>query len=166
MLGRKCFAVRATFFDKVPGANWKLRLHQDCVISVKRRIDAPGFTAWSEKAGVTQVRPPESILTEMLALRVHLDDCHQENGALRILAGSHGARWDREDFADCRNLFEEHTCEVSQGGVLAMRPLALHASSPSESPAHRRVIHIEFANQPLPYGLEWHSRVSPFTVAG
>ena len=29
VLGREAFAVRATFFDKVPDANWNLRYHQD-----------------------------------------------------------------------------------------------------------------------------------------
>lgn len=45
VLGDDCFAVRATFFDKVPGANWKLRYHQDSVIAVRERIETPGFEA-------------------------------------------------------------------------------------------------------------------------
>jgi hypothetical protein len=36
-----------------------------------------------------------------------------------------------------------------------MRPLLLHASSPAADPRHRRVIHLEFAAEPLPGGLEW-----------
>ena len=45
------------------------------------------------------------------------------------------------------------------GGVLAMRPLVLHASSASDSPGHRRVIHIEFGCQPLPGDLQWKHQV-------
>ncbi|MEO0529159.1 MAG: phytanoyl-CoA dioxygenase family protein, partial [Planctomycetota bacterium] len=141
VLGNACFAVRATFFDKVPDANWKLRWHQDGVIAVRERIDTLGFQAWSEKAGVMQVRPPTEVLAEMLAIRVHLDDCTQTNGPLRVLAGSHRQGWMRDQLDDAKERFEEVTCEVAKGGVLAMRPLLLHASSASESPAHRRVIH-------------------------
>lgn len=39
-----------------------------------------------------------------------------------------------------------------------MRPLLLHASSPALAPAHRRVLHLEYAAAPLPPGLEWHER--------
>ena len=41
-----------------------------------------------------------------------------------------------------------------------MRPLLLHASSPSKVPGHRRVIHLDFASSPLPGGLYWFSEVS------
>ena len=159
VLGPECFAVRATFFDKVPDANWKLRWHQDSVIAVKRRVDVPGFGAWSDKAGVLQVRPPEAVLAEMLAIRVHLDDCPGTNGPLRILAGTHTRRWPREDIGAAKAAFREVACEVGLGGVLAMRPLVLHASSPAEVPGHRRVIHLEFAHQPLPDGLEWKQEI-------
>ncbi len=159
ILGDGCFAVRGTFFDKVPGANWNLRWHQDSVIAVKQRHDVPGFHAWSVKAGVVQVRPPVAILENMLAIRVHLDDCNADNGALRILKGSHHQRWQRDQLDDAKAQFDTVTCEVPSGGVLAMRPLALHASSPSQSTAHRRVIHLEYATAQLSDGLEWHTRL-------
>jgi len=40
-----------------------------------------------------------------------------------------------------------------------MCPLTLHASGPSASANHRRVIHIEYAAADLPVGLEWNNRV-------
>ena len=160
VLGQQCFAVRATFFDKVPDANWKLRWHQDSAISVKKRVEIPGFTAWSEKAGVMQVRPPEEVLLEMLAVRVHLDECSERNGPLRVLSGSHTRRWPLDEIPDCKSKFREVVCEVDEGGILAMRPLLLHASSSSEVPAHRRVIHIEYANRELPGALEWQQRIT------
>lgn len=159
ILGEDCFAVRGTFFDKVPGANWNLRWHQDSVIAVQERIDVPGFHAWSVKAGVVQVRPPVAVLQNMLAVRVHLDDCQADNGALRILRGSHRKRWDRDHLDEAKAQFEILTCEIPAGGILTMRPLAVHASSASESPAHRRVIHLEYASAELPAGLQWHTRV-------
>ena len=36
-------------------------------------------------------------------------------------------------------------CLVSRGGVLAMRPLVVHASSKSRVVTPRRVLHIEYA---------------------
>jgi hypothetical protein len=36
-------------------------------------------------------------------------------------------------------------CLVPRGGVLAMRPLIVHASSKSQSEKPRRVLHIEYA---------------------
>jgi hypothetical protein len=40
-----------------------------------------------------------------------------------------------------------------------MRPLLLHASSSAAEPASRRVIHVEFAADELPHGMQWHERV-------
>lgn len=40
-------------------------------------------------------------------------------------------------------------CPVSQGGVLAMRPLLIHSSSKCQSDAPRRVLHIEYAESIL-----------------
>lgn len=160
VLGPECFAVRATFFDKVPGANWNLRWHQDGVIAVRERIETPGFTAWSQKAGVWQVRPPEGVLAGMLAIRVHLDDCPRQNGALRVLAGSHQRLLDRGEIVADKSLFREYVCEVGCGGVVAMRPLALHASSSAESPVNRRVIHLEYAAADLPTPLAWVARIA------
>jgi hypothetical protein len=37
-----------------------------------------------------------------------------------------------------------------------MRPLLLHASSPARQPGHRRVIHLEYASEALPGGLQWY----------
>jgi hypothetical protein len=48
-------------------------------------------------------------------------------------------------------------CAVPRGGGLLMRPLLLHASSPAMAPAHRRGVHLEFAAEPLPGGLQWEA---------
>jgi hypothetical protein len=50
----------------------------------------------------------------------------------------------------------EVSCIVARGGLLVIRPLLLHASSPAKSPGHRRVIHIEYASTELAGGLEWY----------
>ncbi len=40
-----------------------------------------------------------------------------------------------------------------------MRQLLLHASSACTVPKPRLVMHLEFAAEELPQGLEWHDRV-------
>ncbi len=159
ILGDGAFAVRAVFFDKLPGANWSLFWHQDNVIAVKERLDLPGFTGWSRKAGVWQAQPPVDILSRMVAVRVHLDDCGPTNGPLRVLPGSHRHGWIDEDLAEWKGRVPEVICTVGAGGVVGMSPLILHASAPAETPGRRRVIHLEYANEELPCGLEWNNRV-------
>jgi ectoine hydroxylase-related dioxygenase (phytanoyl-CoA dioxygenase family) len=161
ILGDACFAARAIFFDKTPDANWKLGWHQDSVISVRERIEVPGFVGWSQKAGVRQVQPPAEVLANMLAIRVHLDESHADNGPLRVLPGSHKFGWLDDEIDAWKRNVAEIVCQVSAGGVVAMRPLLIHASSASVEPTHRRVIHIEFAAEELPGGLEWNQRVRP-----
>jgi ectoine hydroxylase-related dioxygenase (phytanoyl-CoA dioxygenase family) len=159
VLGERAFAVRAVFFDKVPGANWSLFWHQDNVIAVDRRIELPGFSGWSCKAGVWQVQPPAEVLARMVAVRVHLDDCGAGNGPLRVLPGSHRHGWLDDRLDEWKARVAEVACLTDAGGVVVMCPLTLHASAPAEKPAHRRVIHIEFAADDLPAGLDWHTRV-------
>lgn len=161
ILGETAFATRAIFFNKTPDANWVLGWHQDNVISVAEKIDTLGFLAWGQKAGVWQVQPPPEILSRMLALRIHLDDCGADNGALRVLPGSHRHGWVEDDLAKWKRNVQEVVCAVPLGGVVAMRPLILHASSKAITPVNRRVIHIEYANKELPNGLRWNRQIRP-----
>ncbi|WP_244238853.1 phytanoyl-CoA dioxygenase family protein [Corallococcus carmarthensis] len=160
VLGPHCFAVRGLLFDKTPDANWKVIWHQDLTIAVRERRDVPGFGPWSEKAGVPCVQPPMSILEGMVAVRVHLDDCGEDNGPVRVLSGSHReGRLSSSSIPGWLERTAPQDCLVPRCGLLVMRPLLLHASSPARVPGHRRVIHLEFAAQALPGGLEWHARV-------
>lgn len=159
ILGDGAFAVRATYFDKVPDANWSLFWHQDNVIAVKERIEAPGFTGWSRKAGVWQTQPPAAILGAMVAVRVHLDDSRLDNGPLRVLPGSHRFGWLDDELAAWKARVAPVTCVARRGGIVALCPLTLHASAASESLDHRRVIHLEYAAADLPGGLEWKWRI-------
>jgi len=161
ILGEDCFAARAIFFDKTPDANWKLGWHQDSVISVQERIDVPEFVGWSRKAGVVQVQPPAEVFTNILAIRVHLDESHVDNGPLRVLPGSHKFGWLDNEMDDWKRRVPQVVCQATTGGVVAMRPLLIHASAASVEPTHRRVIHIEFAFKDLPGGLKWNQRVRP-----
>jgi hypothetical protein len=159
VLGPECFAVRGILFDKTADANWRVAWHQDLAIAVRERRDVDGFEAWSEKAGVPHVLPPAAVLERMLALRVHLDDCTAENGPVRVLSGSHLTGRLADPAIDAwKHSTTPVECTVARGGVLAFRPLLLHASSPAQRPIRRRIVHIEFAADPLPGGLAWHGQ--------
>lgn len=105
------------------------------------------------------MHPPPAVLDGMVALRVHLDDCGESSGPLRVPPGSHGAgRLDAAAIARRRRDVAEVVCAVPRGGVLAFRPLLPHASSAATRPHHRRVVHLEFAVAELPGGLAWYER--------
>ena len=162
ILGPNCFPVRGILFDKTPEANWNVVWHQDLSIAVRERQEAEGFGPWSEKAGVVHVQPPAHILERMLTVRLHLDDCDETNGPLLVLPGSHrGGRLSAPEIQRQRTRTSGVACPVPSGGALLMRPLLLHASSASQSPRHRRVIHLEFAAEPLQAGLQWHRNGRP-----
>lgn len=160
VLGRGCFAVRGLLFDKRPGANWKVPWHQDLTIAARGRVEAEGFGPWSVKAGVTHVQASNAVLEQMLAVRIHLDDCGADNGPLRLIPGSHEAGVLRPPAIDEWVATHEAEAGVAvAGSILAFRPLLLHASSAAVAPSHRRVVHFDFAACELPGGLEWHWRV-------
>jgi hypothetical protein len=156
LTGSEAFPVRSILFDKTPETNWDVVWHQDVTIAVKERKDVDGFAPWSVKQGVPHVQPPASVLERMVTLRLHLDHCPAENGPLLVVPGSH-----TRGFIDVRTLDtaacdrEAVACVVNAGDVVAMRPLILHASRKSLVPTHRRVLHIEYACEPLPGGLGW-----------
>lgn len=161
LLGPDHFAVRGILFDKTSGANWKVPWHQDVTIAVANRVDVTGFGPWSTKAGVLHVQPPTTVLENMLTVRIHLDPCGEENGALRVVAGTH--RLGKIPEVEASRIGKDGpvtTCGVGAGGALLMRPLLLHASSASVSPGHRRVIHLDFASEPLSGGLKWAAQKS------
>jgi Phytanoyl-CoA dioxygenase (PhyH) len=165
ILGSDFFPVRGILFDKIPDANWKVPWHQDVTIAVQDKVEAEGFGPWSVKADVLHVQPPASILECMLSVRLHLDDCGEENGALRVIPGSHNrGRIPEDQIQSIRDLSQEAVCNVKIGGALLMRPLLLHASSPSRMPTHRRVVHIDFASVSLPSRMRWFSEVAPTAV--
>ena len=161
LLGAGCFVTRAILFDKTPDSNWKVPWHQDLAIAVAERADAPGFGPWSVKDGVVHVQPPTDILAAMVTVRVHLDDCGPDNGPVRVLPSTHAlGKLDASQIERLRSSVTETACTADRGGLLAFRPLLLHASSAATKPGHRRVAHFEFASAPLPAGLDWHLRWS------
>jgi ectoine hydroxylase-related dioxygenase (phytanoyl-CoA dioxygenase family) len=160
------FVIRGLFFDKTPTANWNLPWHQHVTIAVKQKHEVPGFGPWTFKAGIPHVHAPGEVLARMITVRLHLDDCGPENGPMRVLPGSHSrgrlaptevATWTAEASR------KAVSCGVPAGSALIMSPLLLHASAVATAPGHRRVIHLEYAADELPGGLEWfHGPAFPF----
>lgn len=149
--------VRGIYFDKRPEKNWLVAWHQDQTLALKERVEVPGWEPWSVKEGVPHVQPPVEWLEQMLSVRLHLDDADEDNGALRVLPGTHRlGRLDALSIAKCRETHGERICAAKAGDALLMRPLLLHASARSASARRRRVLHIEFAGFDLPAPLEWH----------
>jgi ectoine hydroxylase-related dioxygenase (phytanoyl-CoA dioxygenase family) len=159
VLGKECFAVRGILFNKTPDSNWKVVWHQDRTIAVRERKEVPQFGPWSIKAGVQHVQPPASVMAGMLAVRLHVDESHADNGPLRVLPGSHRVGCLSPSEIATWKERQSVTCTAPKGGAILMRPLLVHASSCCLRPHQRRVIHLEFAADDLPNGLEWHDRV-------
>ena len=147
---------RATLFNKSPLNNWLVVWHQDTALPLRERRDVEGWGPWSVKAGVTYAHAPAVALARVIALRLHLDDSRLDNGPLRVIPGTEtlGVLSDSEVtrlVADASPV----DCLVPSGGVIAMRPLILHASSKAESNRPRRVLHIEYTDSlRLDHGLE------------
>src|SRR5262249_20056105 len=156
ILGGNVIPFRATLFDKSPKANWLVVWHQDTALPLRERRETPGWGPWSVKEGVNYAHAPASTLEQVVALRLHLDDSTSENGPLRVLPSTHTLGVLTDD--QIRNLLEkvdEVECLVPPGGVLAMRPLIVPASSKSATEAPRRVLHLEYARvHALSDGLE------------
>ena len=160
VIGRDLVAVKATLFDKTPDSNWRAQWHQDRVLAVKERLEVPGFGPWSVRCGSAHVDGPASVLAQMIAVRLHLDACGPENGPLRVIPGSHllGKLSDEQLAKVVASNKAVEIC-APQGAIVLMRPLLLHASSPSRAAAHRRVLHIEFAPAEAISPLLWETAI-------
>jgi len=156
VLGGEAFPFRATLFDKSPTANWLVVWHQDTALPLRERRETHGWGPWSVKDGVNYAHAPASALSQVLALRLHLDDSTAENGPLRVLPETHtlGVLTD-ETLHDLSTKVGPVDCFTPRGGLLAMRPLLVHASSKSRAENPRRVLHLEYATAPaIADGLE------------
>ena len=121
---REVDLLRCIVFDKNASANWHLGWHQD--LNIKR---ADGVTL------------PWERLPEVVTLRLHLDPTPAENGALRVLPGSHREGVLRDEQRRALTI-EEFVVEAEPGDLLEMC-LLVHASSPSLLPTRRRVVHVD-----------------------
>lgn len=159
LFGHGYHVVKSIYFDKPVGSNWFVAYHQDLTISVKEKTVVEGYGPWTVKQGQYAVQPSLQVLENNFTIRIHLDNTDENNGALRVIPGSHLKGIYRPETIDWGKEVEE-TCAVQKGGLMIMRPLLLHASSRTTNQRPRRVIHVEFSSQELPLPLRWSERVS------
>jgi ectoine hydroxylase-related dioxygenase (phytanoyl-CoA dioxygenase family) len=148
--------VRVIAFNKTDANNWTLPWHQDRVVALRERVETPGFTNWTNKAGIWHAEPPIQLLERMLFARIHLDPADAENGCLQLALGTHArgkiAAADAEAIASVATL---ENCIAAHGDVLFAKALILHRSSPSRTNAGRRAIRIDYCADDLPPPLQW-----------
>lgn len=170
VVGPGAVPYRATLLSKTMASNWLVAWHQETALPLESRFDATGarlrsFRAsawhppsssptaseggwgpWSVKEAIHYAHAPTWALERIVALRIHLDPSTAENGPLKLIPGTHrlGVLTDEEVACVAREGRAEE-CVVGKGGVLAMRPLLIHASSKLRASAPRRVLHIEYA---------------------
>ncbi len=163
LLPEDAVAVQCAAFDKSPSSNWLVALHQDRSIPVRCKTEGAGLSGWSQKEGDLFVQPPAPVLEQITAVRVHLDPCPLESGALHVVPGSHrSGLLATNDAQRLRALAGIKALPVPRGGALVLKPLLLHASSKATEPLHRRVLHFVFGPRALPMGLQWPAAVDSF----
>lgn len=149
--------VRAVWFVKPPhgdaGRSWAVGWHQDRVVALKARADAPGFSKWSEKSGILHAEAPEKVLQTMRFALVHVDDATRESGALEVVDAS--AIVPAEGIVSHTAGRLSGMCEARAGDIVLLPMLCLHRSGPNTSDQVRRILRVDFAHQALPAPLEW-----------
>ncbi len=145
-IGAQPIPFRATLFDKSAVSNWLVAWHQDTALPLNQRVEDSAWGPWSVKGGVLHAIAPAAVLATMIALRVHLDDSTHANGPLRVLPSSHvRGVLTHEEIQQLAGVVTAVECVAPAGGVVAMRPLVVHASSKASEAQPRRVLHIEYA---------------------
>ncbi|MCZ4245354.1 phytanoyl-CoA dioxygenase family protein [Pedobacter punctiformis] len=152
--GEDYFIVKSIYFDKPETSNWFVAYHQDLTISVDRKIEIKGFGPYTNKHNQFAVQPPVNILEKNFTIRIHLDDTNEDNGALKVIPGSHLKGIYKSENID-RSVEKEVSCNLGKGGIMIMKPLLFHGSNRTTNSKKRRVIHLEFSNQVLPDQLNW-----------
>lgn len=143
--GKRLIPFKATLFNKAGKANWLVAWHQDTTLPVVRPPSSNDWGIATIKDGITFCQAPARVLREIVALRIHIDDSGPDNGPLRLIPGSHNERLSDKEIDRAVTDGPQVTCKVGKGGVIAMRPLVVHASSKCTSDRPRRVLHIEYA---------------------
>jgi ectoine hydroxylase-related dioxygenase (phytanoyl-CoA dioxygenase family) len=159
LFGSDYFVVKSIYFDKPEKSNWFVAWHQDLTISVNKRVEIKDYGPWTVKQNQFAVQPPLKVLEDNFTIRIHLDHTNENNGALKVIPGSHlkgvyrpeNINWEKET---------ENICCVKVGGVMIMKPLLLHSSNRTTDNRRRRVIHIEFSKSELPTEINWSEKLS------
>jgi hypothetical protein len=129
ILGSGSFPFRATLFDRSPDSNWLVVWHQDTALPLRSRREAPGWGPWSVKKGVIYAHTPAAALSQILALRLHVDDTSSSNGPLRVLPRTH-----------CLGVFGRRNHSWPFGNDSSYRLPRARGRSPCDAAANRSLI--------------------------
>jgi hypothetical protein len=143
-LGKDAVPIDALFFDKRSAMNWVVPGHQDRLMP-QAEVGGP---LRRMKHGLAYAEPAVGVLTSLIALRLHFDDCDAMTGALGVVPGTHRALVPELEIANIP-FARYRPCAFAAGDVMLMKPLLLHRSSPSTSSGPRRVLHVVYAPRPL-----------------
>ncbi|MDX2045685.1 MAG: phytanoyl-CoA dioxygenase family protein [Chitinophagaceae bacterium] len=88
-IGQDYFIVKSVYFDKPEQSNWFVAYHQDLTIAVDKKNEIEGFVNWTVKQNHFAVQPPLHMLQNNFTIRIHVDDTDENNGALKVIPGSH-----------------------------------------------------------------------------
>ena len=154
--------VRLVAFNKTDTANWSVPWHQDRVVAVAQKKDVSGYSNWVAKPGFWHCEAPESLLKEMVFVRVHIDESTSENGPLELAIGSHRhGRISAPDASAVANGCNIESCEAAAGDILIVHALTLHRSASAATPTARRALRVDFARRAsLSPQLQWAINVS------
>ena len=149
-LGVDASPVRLVAFNKSADANWSVPWHQDRVVAVRQRIDVEGYGKWTNKQAFWHCEGPETLLSKMIFVRVHLDAQTAQNGAMELALGSHRNGYVPADKAHAlANSCEIEACLAEPGDVLIVHALTLHRSGSANVPTARRALRIDYAPRSL-----------------
>lgn len=148
--------VRVVWFTKDDKANWGVPWHQDRVIAVADRHDVPEYRNWSQKGGVWHCEPPLEIFARMRFVRLHLDDCDADNGAMEIARGSEALGVvPNAEASSTAERYPVEMCTANRGDIQILPMLVLHRSQPAKTSAPRRALRLDYASGALPAPLAW-----------
>lgn len=144
--GAALVPYKATLFNKTGKANWLVAWHQDTALPVEFAVKESGWGPFRLKDNVLFGHAPTEALQKIVALRIHLDASTSSNGPLRVIPTTHTKRFRNDaEFQSTINVGPQIELTVGKGGVIAMSPLLIHASSKCTNDDPRRVLHIEYS---------------------
>jgi ectoine hydroxylase-related dioxygenase (phytanoyl-CoA dioxygenase family) len=156
ILGPRIGVSEGIYLNKKDDANWLVSWHQDLFVSVKEKIQAEGFHAWTTKQGAPYVQPPTEVLEQSLWLRLNLDANDSDNGCLRVAPGSHLlGKVPSGAITSAVHECGETALPCERGDAILFKPLLLHASSKSANPSQRRVFQVLFSGFAFENGIGW-----------
>lgn len=153
-------AVQCTYFEKSATRNWLVAVHQDLSIPVATQLEHPALRGWSHKDGSHFVQAPREVLEQLLAVRVHLDDCGPR---MAHCASCPQPIRKASSTPNAPLNYVMLWVKPSAPWSVAMRlPCARCCSThppKGRGNSRRRVLHFVFGPPALPFGLRWQVAV-------